>query len=100
SALQTFGFAMGPFRMYAVVGIDLERRARELAGKCQDVAQAQVDNRLCELGRFGQKAGKGYYSYAPGSRQAEHDPQVDALVQREAERLGYQRRNIGQEEIL
>lgn len=100
NALQSFGFAMGPFRMYDVVGIDLEWRARELAGKGQDVAQVQVDNRLCELGRFGQKAGKGYYSYAPGSRQAEHDPQVDALVQREAERLGYQRRNIGQEEIL
>ncbi|VXB70487.1 3-hydroxyacyl-CoA dehydrogenase [Pseudomonas sp. 8AS] len=100
SALQGFGFAMGPFRMYDVVGIDLEWRARELAGKGQDVAQVQVDNRLCELGRFGQKSGKGYYLYAPGSRQAEHDPQVDALVQREAERLGYQRRSIGAEEIL
>jgi 3-hydroxyacyl-CoA dehydrogenase len=100
SALQGFGFAMGPFRMYDVVGIDLEWRARELAGKGQDVAQVQVDNRLCELGRFGQKAGKGYYVYAPGSRQAEHDPVVDALVQSEAERLGYQRRNVGPDEIL
>ena len=55
---------------------------------------------MCELGRFGQKSGKGYYLYAPGSRQAEHDPQVDALVQRESERLGYARRRIGPEEIL
>ncbi|WAJ37372.1 3-hydroxyacyl-CoA dehydrogenase NAD-binding domain-containing protein [Pseudomonas sp. GOM7] len=100
AALQGFGFAMGPFRMYDVVGIDLEWRARELAGQGQDDPAVQVDNRLCELGRFGQKSGKGYYLYAPGSRQAEHDPEVDALVQAEAERLGFARRDIDNEEIL
>ncbi|WP_313118311.1 3-hydroxyacyl-CoA dehydrogenase [Ectopseudomonas guguanensis] len=100
AALQGFGFAMGPFRMYDVVGIDLEWRARELAGEGQNDPAVQVDNRLCELGRFGQKSGKGYYLYAPGSRQAEHDPEVDALVQAESERLGFTRRDIGTEEIL
>ncbi len=100
AALQGFGFAMGPFRMYDVVGIDLEWRARELSGKGQDEPEVQVDNRLCELGRFGQKSRMGYYRYAEGSRQAEHDPEVDALVQRESERLGYERREIGSEEIL
>ncbi|QTN48335.1 3-hydroxyacyl-CoA dehydrogenase [Ectopseudomonas mendocina] len=100
AALQGFGFAMGPFRMYDVVGIDLEWRARELAGEGQDDPAVQVDNRLCELGRFGQKSGKGYYLYALGSRQAEHDPEVDALVQAESERLGFRRREIGNEEIL
>ncbi|MBE7376255.1 3-hydroxyacyl-CoA dehydrogenase [Pseudomonas lopnurensis] len=99
-ALQSFGFAMGPFRMYDVVGIDLEWRARELAGTGQDEPEVQVDNRLCELGRFGQKSRMGYYRYAEGSRQAEHDPEVDALVQRESERLGFQRREVGEEEIL
>ena len=100
AALQGFGFAMGPFRMYDVVGIDLEWRARELAGEGQNDPAVQVDNRLCELGRFGQKSGKGYYLYAPGSRQAEHDPEVDALVQAKSERLGFTRRDIGTEEIL
>ena len=100
AALQGFGFAMGPFRMYDVVGIDLEWRARELAGEGQDDPAVQVDNRLCELGRFGQKSGKGYYRYAPGSRQAEHDPVVDGLVQMQSERLGFTRREIGNEEIL
>src|SRR5690606_7391788 len=99
-ALQAFGFAMGPFRMYDVVGIDLEWRARELAGKGQDEPEVQVDNRLCELGRFGQKAGMGYYRYAEGSRQAEHDPEVDALVLKVSETLGFTRRDIGPEEIL
>jgi len=100
AALQGFGFAMGPFRMYDVVGIDLEWRARELAGKGQNEPAVQVDNRLCELGRFGQKARMGYYRYAEGSRQAEHDPEVDALVLQVSEQLGFTRRAIGPEEIL
>lgn len=100
AAIQGFGFAMGPFRMFDVVGIDLEWRARELSGKGQDAPTVQVDNRLCEMGRFGQKSGNGFYHYEPGSRQAEHDPEVDALVLRESERLGYARRDIGLEEIL
>jgi len=100
AALQGFGFAMGPFRMYDVVGIDLEWRARELAGQGQDDPAVQVDNRLCELGRFGQKTRLGYYRYAEGSRQAEQDPDVDALVLRVSEQLGFVRRAIGPEEIL
>ena len=100
AALQGFGFAMGPFRMYDVVGIDLEWRARELAGKGQDDPAVQVDNRLCGLGRFGQKARMGYYRYAEGSRQAEHDPEVDALVLQVSEQLGFTRRDIDPSEIL
>ena len=99
-ALQAFGFAMGPFRMYDVVGIDLGWRARQLSGTGQDVPEVQADNRLCELGRFGQKSGNGYYHYEPGSRQAEHDLEVDALVQQVSEGLGYLRREIGPGEIL
>lgn len=100
AALQGFGFAMGPFRMYDVVGIDLEWRGRELSGKGKEVAQIQIDTRLCEMGRFGQKSGNGYYHYEPGSRQAEQDPHVDALVLEVSGQLGYQRRDIGAQEIL
>ena len=98
AALQGFGFAMGPFRMYDVVGIDLGWRARQLAGVGQDEPEVQVENRLCELGRFGQKSGNGYYHYEPGSRQAEHDVEVDALVLQVSEGLGYKRREPGPEE--
>jgi 3-hydroxyacyl-CoA dehydrogenase len=98
-ALQAFGLAMGPFRMYDVVGIDLEWRARQLAGKDLDAPLVQVDNALCALGRFGQKSGQGYYRYAPGSRDAEHDPEVDALVLKVALDLGMHRRAIDDEEI-
>ncbi|CAM4091438.1 Fatty acid oxidation complex subunit alpha [compost metagenome] len=99
-ALQAFGFAMGPFRMYDVVGVDLEWRARKLAGQGMDSPLVQVDNALCDLGRFGQKAGLGYYQYAEGSREAEHDPEVDALIERIATGLGYRRRLISDPEIV
>jgi 3-hydroxyacyl-CoA dehydrogenase len=99
-ALQGFGFAMGPFRKFDVVGVDLQWRARQLSGVGQDAPEVQVDNRLSELGRFGQKSGNGYYHYEPGSRQAEHDPRVDALVQEVSEGLGFHRREIRQEEVL
>ena len=39
----------------------------------------QVDNRLCGLGRFGQKSGMGYYRYAPGSREAQPDAEVSTV---------------------
>ncbi|PAV46776.1 3-hydroxyacyl-CoA dehydrogenase [Pseudomonas sp. HAR-UPW-AIA-41] len=97
-ALQQFGFAMGPFRMYDVVGIDLEWRARELAGKGQDDPAVQVDNRLCGLGRFGQKSGMGYYRYAPGSREALPDAEVDRLVEAVSAQLGFQRRAVSDAE--
>ncbi|BCX68183.1 3-hydroxyacyl-CoA dehydrogenase [Pseudomonas izuensis] len=99
-ALQAFGFAMGPFRMYDVVGVDLEWRARQLAGQGMDSPLVQVDNALCELGRFGQKAGRGYYQYAEGSREAGHDPEVDALIERISSDLGYRRRVIDDREIV
>ncbi|NUT77933.1 3-hydroxyacyl-CoA dehydrogenase [Pseudomonas sp. C1C7] len=99
-AMQRFGFAMGPFRMYDVVGIDLEWRARQLAGQGMESPLVQVDNALCDLGRLGQKTGRGYYRYAPGSRKAEHDPQVDALVLGVSHGLGYRRRAIDAQEIL
>ncbi len=100
AVLQQFGFAMGPFRMYDVVGIDLEWRARQLARQGMHDPLVQVDNALCDLGRLGQKTGKGYYRYAPGSRQAEHDPEVDALVLKVSNDLGYRRRGISAEEIV
>ncbi|HEF4760873.1 TPA: 3-hydroxyacyl-CoA dehydrogenase [Pseudomonas putida] len=99
-ALQAFGFAMGPFRMYDVVGVDLEWRARQLAGQGMDSPLVQVDNALCELDRFGQKAGRGYYQYAEGSREAGHDPEVDGLIERISSGLGYQRRVISDQEIV
>jgi 3-hydroxyacyl-CoA dehydrogenase len=105
SALQNFGMAMGPFRMYDVVGIDLEWRSRQLSGEQLPEGSAEelnvrVDNQLCEQERFGQKSGKGYYRYDKGSREAIVDETVEALVVETSEKAGFERRDISDEEIV
>ncbi|SDU13877.1 3-hydroxyacyl-CoA dehydrogenase [Halopseudomonas salegens] len=99
-ALQGFGMAMGPYRMYDVVGIDLGWRSRQLAGVGRGEPIVWLDNKLCEMERFGQKSGHGFYKYEPGSRQAIHDPETDMLAREVAEEAGYTQRDIGDEEIV
>ena len=99
-ALQGFGMAMGPYRMYDVVGVDLGWRSRQLAGEGRGAPIVWLDNRLCEMERFGQKSGHGFYRYEPGSRQAIHDPETDMMAREVAEEAGYTAREVGDEEIV
>jgi 3-hydroxyacyl-CoA dehydrogenase len=99
-ALQGFGMAMGPYRMYDVVGVDLGWRSRQLAGIGRGEPIVWLDNKLCEMERFGQKSGHGFYKYEPGSRQAIHDPETDMLAREVAEEAGYQSRDVADEEIV
>lgn len=99
-ALQGFGMAMGPYRMYDVVGVDLGWRSRQLAGEGRGEPIVWLDNRLCEMGRFGQKSGHGFYRYEPGSRQAIHDPETDMMAREVAEEAGYTQRDVSNEEIV
>ena len=104
NALQSWGMAMGPFRMYDVVGIDLEWRARQLSGTVLEEGtdaelNVRIDNRLCEQERFGHKSGQGYYRYEAGSREALVDESVEALVVEVSENAGFDRRAISDDEI-
>jgi 3-hydroxyacyl-CoA dehydrogenase len=99
-ALQGFGMAMGPYRMYDVVGVDLGWRSRQLAGIGRGEPIVWLDNKLCEMERFGQKSGHGFYKYEPGSRQAIHDPETDMLAREVAEEAGYTQREVGEDEIV
>ncbi|MGV2129513.1 3-hydroxyacyl-CoA dehydrogenase NAD-binding domain-containing protein [Agrobacterium vitis] len=90
-----FGWPMGPFQMYDLSGLDigwLNRRSRGL--------KAPIADALCEMGRFGQKAGKGWYAYEPSSRSPKADPAVAELIETEARKQGIARRKIGAEEIV
>ncbi len=80
-ALEKFGMAMGPFRMSDLAGNDIgwAIRKRRYVEK-PDVVYSRLPDRLCELGRFGQKTGLGWYRYAAGRRDALPDPAVDALI--------------------
>ena len=95
AVIQKFGFAMGPYAMGDLAGLDVGWRIRQHRG-----IQAPVSDALCELGRFGQKTGAGYYAYTPGSRVPEPDPLVAALAAEKAASLGIARRQNSEQEIL
>ncbi|SVE36934.1 uncharacterized protein METZ01_LOCUS489788, partial [marine metagenome] len=65
--IYEFGLAMGPFAMADMVGLDLGWRARKMRGGSNEVT-SRIPDELCELGRYGQKNGLGYYRYEQGSR--------------------------------
>ncbi len=97
--IYDFGLAMGPFAMNDMVGLDLGWRARKMVGGSNQVT-VRIPDELCELGRYGQKNGKGYYRYEEGSRVPLPDPEADAVIARVAGELGYQQRDFSDAEIL
>ncbi len=102
SVIQKFGMPMGPFQMNDLVGLDLGWRARKLAGmKPEDVPiTARVADKLCEMDRYGQKNGRGFYIYPEGSRAGQADPEVIEIVEATSKELGIERREISDEEVL
>jgi 3-hydroxyacyl-CoA dehydrogenase len=94
-AIYDFGFAMGPFAMNDLAGLDVSWRIRQATGQTQPIA-----DRLCELGRFGQKTSAGFYRYAEGSRTPLPDPQVAAIVEEEGLKQYESRHKVGAEEIV
>ena len=103
-ALVRFGMSMGPHAMGDMAGLDISaagRKRRRLEGKIpNDERFGAVADRLVEAGRLGQKSGSGFYRYEQGARAPLPDPEVHALIEREAARLGIQRRQIADEEIV
>ena len=100
AAAEKFGFAMGPFRMSDLAGNDIfwhirKRRAVEQP----QILYSRIADKLCELGRFGQKTGGGWYDYRPGDRMAHSSPVVAELLQAHRERLGLVPRTIDAREI-
>jgi 3-hydroxyacyl-CoA dehydrogenase len=100
--IEEFGFAMGPFRVSDLAGLDVGWyiRKRQAATRPAHLRYSKVADRICELGRFGQKTGAGYYRYEAGSRRPIPDPQIEALIVETAREAGIQRREIADQEIL
>lgn len=100
-AIEKFGFAMGPFRMGDLAGNDIgwairKRRAVEKPG----MKYSASADRLCEMGRFGQKTGKGWYDYAPGKRDAIPSQEVLDMIDAHRKAIGITPRQISDEEIV
>ena len=101
AAAQNWGLAMGPFAMGDMAGLDIgwEIRKRRYSER-PNFLYSKVGDRVCELGRFGQKTGKGWYRYEPGSRKPVPDPAIDKLVETYRREIGVQPRRISDEEIV
>jgi 3-hydroxyacyl-CoA dehydrogenase len=100
-ALEKFGFAMGPYRVSDLAGNDVLWYIRKrLYVEYPDRVFSKSPDRICELGRFGQKTGAGWYDYKPGDRAANPSDLVNKIVAEESAKLGLTRRKITDEEIV
>lgn len=79
AAMEEYGFAMGPFAVFDMAGLEIAWARRKRQGAPRVIADS-----LCEAGRFGQKTGRGWYLHQDGKRR--EDPQVTAMI--EAARKG------------
>jgi 3-hydroxyacyl-CoA dehydrogenase len=102
SALENFGFAMGPQRVSDLGGNDVGTKARVQLFKRESRPDPYfaIADRLTELGRLGQKTGRGFYRYESGSREAVPDPEVISLIEKLASERGILRREISDQEIV
>lgn len=103
--IYDFGLPMGPFAMIDLAGNDVSRRVRQEQIKANGGTWGEgrypgtIADKICELGRFGQKTGKGWFKYDDG-RTPIPDPEVEALIEATSKELGIERRAISDEEIL
>lgn len=101
AALEAFGFAMGPFTVADLSGLDIAWRMRQAQAATRDPAARYVHiaDRLCEAGRLGRKTGAGYYRYAEGASRPQVDPLVTELIAQARSDKGIAPRVLGAEEI-
>ena len=97
--IYEFGLAMGPFAMADMVGLDLGWRARKMRGGSNEIT-ARIPDALCELDRYGQKNGLGYYRYEAGDRTPIVDPIALEVIEKVSDDLGYARKQFTEDEIL
>ncbi len=89
AAIRDFGFAMGPYQVADLAGLDIgymTRQRKAAEGKADSVQPTWADE-LYHMGRIGQKSGRGYYIY-DDARKGTPDPEVDALIAAEREKAG------------
>ncbi len=100
-AVEKFGFAMGPFRMGDLAGNDIgwairKRRYQEKP----NMKYSKTADLLCEMGRYGQKTGAGWYDYQAGKRDAIPNKEVEAMIVKHRADMGITARKISDEEIV
>jgi 3-hydroxyacyl-CoA dehydrogenase len=99
AAMEEYGFAMGPFAVFDLAGLEIAwaRRKRQAATRDPNARYVDIPDRLCEAGRFGQKVGRGWYRYQDGKRMV--DPEVTALIEAARAAKGVVPRAVAADEI-
>ena len=100
-ALTDMGFAMGPFAVGDLAGLDIGWATRERLAPHRDPRErvpTYID-KVCEAGNFGQKTGKGYYIYEAGKRAGVPNPEVLELIEAERTERGITPREFSDDEI-
>jgi 3-hydroxyacyl-CoA dehydrogenase len=100
-ALYNYGMAMGPLATGDLAGLDVGWRIRKEYRHLQKpgIRQPLAEDQLCELGRYGQKTGAGWYKYDE-NRRAIADPEVALLLRKCAAESGIPQRDISADEIV
>lgn len=101
AALESFGFAMGPFAVADMSGLDIAWRMRQAQASDRDPSSryVHIPDQLCEAGRLGRKTGAGYYLYEAGGKGRQTDPVVDRIIDAASVSKGIGRRELSAEEI-
>ncbi len=101
-AMKKFGLPMGMFEMADMAGLDIgwATRKRLAPMRNPDERYVKIADRLCELGRFGQKTGAGWYQYQDGSAKGIPDPVVQKIIEEESALNNITRRDFSDEEIM
>jgi 3-hydroxyacyl-CoA dehydrogenase len=101
AAAYKWGMAMGPLAMGDMAGLDIgwEIRKRRTIER-PDFIYSKVGDRVAELGRFGQKTGKGWYRYETGNRKPIPDPEVEKIISQYRKENNLKTRAIADEEIV
>ena len=102
AALKAFGYAMGIFAVHDMAGNDVgyQTRKAQMATRPNDRRWNDLILKLCDLGRLGQKVGKGWYRYEAGDRTPQRDAEVEQYIVEESARMGIQRRSMSDDEII
>ena len=100
--IYDFGLPMGPYQMADLAGLDVSWRVRKAQAPTRPahLRYSPIADRVCELGRYGQKTGAGWYRYEEGSRVPISDPAIHELIAGVSAELGIARRPISDDEIV
>ena len=101
NALTAMGFAMGPFAVADLSGLDIAWRMRKAQAATRDPRERYVAilDQLCEQGRLGRKSGAGYYTYPDGKQSKVSDAAVRGIIEQASAGRGIVRRPLAPDEI-